>query len=185
ADIKPMIPALHSTDFQVQLSNSSGATCRYHTLDGKNKVGNPTGLRSYQYSLTSAKSYNVSGVRPQSIAGRNLPACEKVKTQVVERNIQADVACGDYRSIQDEGLEAGCQWSVEVVNPNDTENALGYNIGMEKIAFETVDVGNISGAASVMPEARPTPCVRKARYLPALVRRSSAPWNSPLISGLP
>lgn len=156
-DIKPMIAALNSVDFKAQLSKDEGAACRYHTLNGQTKVGNPTALRNYEYSLGSEKAYTLGAVRPQSISGRNLPACGKVKTQVVDRTVQANVACGDYRSIQDEGLEAGCQWSVELVNPNDAGNVLGYNIGMEKITFETVDVGNTTGAASVIPEAANNP----------------------------
>jgi hypothetical protein len=157
ADIKPKIAALHSGDIQAQLSKNSGAACRYHTLNGQTKVGNPTALRTYEYSVSSAKPYTLGTVRPQSISGRNLPACSKVKTEVIDRTIQADVACGDYRSIQDEGLEAGCQWSVEVMNANDPGNALGYNISMEKITFETVDVGTTTGAASVIPEAPNNP----------------------------
>jgi len=162
ADIKPMIVALNSTDFKVQLTNSAGTACRYHTRNGQIKVGNPTNLRSYEYSLASEKDYSLGSVRAQSISGRNLPACGKVKTQLVARTIQAEVACGDYRSIQDEGLEAGCQWSVEVVNPNDSGNALGYNIGMEKVPFETVDVGTAIGAASVIPEAPINPVRAKS-----------------------
>lgn len=156
-DIKPKIAAIHSGDIQAQLSKNSGAACRYHTLNGQMKVGNPAALRSYEYSVNSAKPYTLGSVQPQSISGRNLPACNKVKTEVLDRTIQANVACGDYRSIQEEGLEAGCQWSVEVVNANDPGNVLGYNISMEKIAFETVDVGTATGAASVIPEAPNNP----------------------------
>lgn len=157
AEIKPKIAAIHSGDIQAALSKNSGAACRYHTLNGQTKVGNPAALRSYEYSINSAKPYTIGNVKPQSISGRNLPACGKVKTEVIDRTIQANVACGDYRSIQDEGLEAGCQWSVEVANANDPGNVLGYNISMEKITFETVDVGTTSGAASVIPEAPNNP----------------------------
>ncbi|WP_141732976.1 hypothetical protein [Oligoflexus tunisiensis] len=162
ADIKPKITALNSVDVKSQLSNSTGAPCRLHTLNGQTKVGNPTALRSYQYSLSSAKAYTLGSVSAQSISGRNLQACTKVKTQVVDKSVQADVACGDYRSIQEEGLEAGCQWSVEVVNPNDVGNALGYNISMEKMTFETIDVSTPGGAAVAIPEAPNNPVRAKS-----------------------
>ncbi len=162
ADIKVKVPAINSMDVKAQLSKNAGAACRYHTLNGQTKVGNPTALRNYEYSLTSEKAYTLGSVKAQSISGRSLPACGKVKTQVVERTIQTDVACGDYRSIQDEGLEAGCQWSVEVVNANDAGNVLGYTIAMEKIAFETVDVTSATGAASVIPEAANNPVRAKS-----------------------
>jgi hypothetical protein len=162
ADVKTKIVAINSVDIKAQLSRSSGAACRYHSLNGQTKVGNPTALRSYEYSVSSTKAYALGAVSPQSISGRNLQACGKVKTQVTAQNIQAEVACGDYRAIQDEGLEAGCQWSVEVANRNDPGNVIGYNIGMEKISFETVDVGSTVGAASVLPEAANNPIRAKS-----------------------
>jgi hypothetical protein len=162
ADIKTKIVAINSVDVKAQLSKSSGAACRYHSLNGQTKVGNPTALRSYEYSVNSEKAYTLGAVNPQSISGRNLKACGQVKTQVMDQSIQADVACGDYRAIQDEGLEAGCQWSVEVANANDPGNVIGYNIGMEKITFETVDVGSTGGAASVLPEAANNPVRAKS-----------------------
>lgn len=157
ASILPLVSALNSADFQVQLNTSSGSNCVYQVVAGASKLTNPDSKHSYLYDLKGSKTFNIGTIDSQSISGRLSPTCESLKPKALGKQVQNEVGCSAYLALMNEGLEAGCRWSVELANPKDAGNSLGYTISMQKIAFETIDITTVRGAAAVLPEAPNNP----------------------------
>ncbi|MFW7380811.1 MAG: hypothetical protein ACOH5I_18495 [Oligoflexus sp.] len=157
-EIKPEIPALNRKNLSVQDENVAGSTaCRYHSLGGELKLGNPEEQHSFEYRISGPSDLQINQVRLSSSGGRSLEACQDVKTRQEVKSLAMDLSCATYDAIELEDKAGACAWTAEIVNQLDPQNTIPLSLRLGELNLDTIDISNPQGAAAIIPESERNP----------------------------
>lgn len=163
AEILPDVPSIKRGEIKVAKSEALGPGCRIHMQDGGTKVGNPKDLQQLSFSIESPQRFILQKSSPQTVGGALNPLCAAQKLALADKAVGTGISCETYLQIQQEmGMEAACQWKIELANERDPVNALALDVAMTRIEFETVDIRTPAGASRAIPEAGKNPVALKA-----------------------
>ncbi|SMF49879.1 hypothetical protein [Pseudobacteriovorax antillogorgiicola] len=149
SDIILGVEGLHQEDIQVTPQDSQ-TTCRYHSLNGETKLGNPEDLQSFAYNFSAPDGVDVGEIIPTSSGGRSLEACQVASPTPLESGFSLGISCESYMEIQTQGQGDTCGWAASASNPNDPKNTVSVGLRMSPTPFETIDIGNPVGALKVI-----------------------------------
>lgn len=130
-----------------------------------NKAGallNPTAAVTSKVNLETTFSIKVGAITPAPIEGRLLKSCEALKPVEAQKKIETALTCGTYQAIKNEGLEAGCQWDIELANEKDPLNTITARVALDKVKYTTFDIKKVDQALANIPKSQKNPVVTKA-----------------------
>ncbi|MBC7659350.1 MAG: hypothetical protein H7249_06550 [Chitinophagaceae bacterium] len=132
--------------------DESGPSCYYDTSKPGSVVGNPDQLKKAILSMKVPLPVKVQGFIPVATGGRLIKSCEKIALASTPDTIQSSYSCQAYQDIKTEGLEAGCQWELEMANAADLQNSVAVPLKMGLLAFKTIDKTKAQDVLSLVPK---------------------------------
>lgn len=141
SDANPSFDSIKSITAKALLplvSKEIGAACAYQS-GSTSAVSNPNNAKDFTAQLDGV---TIKSATPVAVAGKILKSCANV--QVVANGSQAALAftCGVYQETKNEGLEAGCQWTLAVENPSDKEDSAEVTLAMPKLTYAAASAKN-------------------------------------------
>ncbi len=141
------VRALGASSHTPLYSMETGLPCAFAS-GSQTVVSNPELLKE---SSVSFEGVQIKDAVPASIAGKRLKACSGVSIQIKEDLVKFGFTCGTYQATKNEGLEAGCQWSVLLANDKDPEDEVQVTFGMPRLSYlGSMSRGWMSGKDAVV-----------------------------------
>lgn len=155
-DLKLGIKALQKDKLALTPETSQAAPVCYVDSTKQTQLVNGAKELSNRYTMKD-EGVELGTLLSRPVDGRLLKNCAAVKAEIMDGALETKLSCDQYQAIRLEGIEAGCQWDLEVFNSADKGESVAVRVSLEKAQLKLVNLSSVDGSLEVLPQASKNP----------------------------